>query len=114
MCNSDHLGVYDPRYALFEYADKINILKNSSGEELTREVWGNGGNINKISLVDPSNKTKFVMAGPGSEEWADLEVMQMNFLAKLLLAPENFNVSDNNGNKRISEFDRNLNSPIEV
>lgn len=84
LSNKYHQGWYDPRYTLFEYSDKKHILSDPSGKVLGEEVWEGGGRIKRISLLNTEAKEKYVLAGPESEEWQDMEEMQGPFLDNIL------------------------------
>lgn len=75
MTNERHIGVYDPTRIYFEYADKVHIMRDHTGKELSRKVYPAAGHIKRISLLDHENKTKHVLVGPESEEFRDMEAV---------------------------------------
>lgn len=79
MTNQNHPGVYDPTRVFFEYADKVHILRDYTGKELSRKVYPSAGAIKRISLLDHDNKTKHVIAGVESEEFRDMEAVHKQF-----------------------------------
>lgn len=83
ITNTVHEGLYDPSCVLYEYADKVHILRDRAGNELGREVFEQAGSIRRISLIDEATKTKHILVGEGSEEFADMLPIQKAYLKQL-------------------------------
>lgn len=83
ITNARHEGMYDPSCVLFEYADKVHIMRDRFGNELGREVFEQAGGIRRISLIDEVRREKHILAGVGSEEFSDLVPMQEAYLNQL-------------------------------
>lgn len=77
-----HPGVYDPTRVYYEYADKLHIESDSTGKELSRTLWRQGGRIKATYMLDnEGNRVK--VAGEGVKESQDLMAIQPKFLELL-------------------------------
>lgn len=83
MTNDRHPGVYDPTRVYFEYADKVHILRDYKGQEISRKVYPAAGHIKRISLLDHETRTKHVLVGPESEEFRDMEAVNEMYHLRL-------------------------------
>lgn len=75
LTNPYFAGVYNPTLTLFEYADKEVTFTDHTGAVVDRRVYKQAGNIYRISMLDHETKTKHVLAGPESEEFMDMQVI---------------------------------------
>lgn len=83
LTNEHHKGVYDPSLFLFEYADKVHVTRDYLGNEIARDVYPGGGTIKNIFMVDAEEKVKYSMAGKDSQEFMDLEAVNVQYHARL-------------------------------